>query len=511
MSLDRGLRSTLLAALAAFVAACGGADGNEEITLDGRSPAVTVVPEGTIRFDEDRYRAPLPEGPREVIVLTVADANLDVDPGAAGTVTVAVGIAGSTVARETVTLTESGPDTGVFLGTIRIVAGAEIAGNSQLEAKDQDTIVATYHDADDGSGRAVDVEATALVDNHTPDLTVSALAGPAAAAPGAPVTVSFTVRNDPRGGAAGPFEVALQLLGPTGVLSTLSVPVEGGLAAGATFDGQAVFTAPAAVGAYSWKAIADAAKVVEEFDEGNNTRIGNTLKVGPDLFVASVTGPETARSGERVTVEVVVANAAGASGAGGSVTKVELLNAAGAVVTSQAWSTLPLGGGQSVALRVLVYLPTNVNATYTWRATADAYNQVTESDESNNVTVGNATDVIGADLSIVSVTGPATAKSGERVTVNVVVANAAGAGATSGTVTTVELLNAAGAVVTSQAWSTPAVAAGTTGSIAVLFYLPTNANGTYTWRAKADSYSQVAETDEGNNVTVGNATDVIGG
>src|SRR5262249_20263105 len=60
-----------------------------------------------------------------------------------------------TNAVETVSLTETGPDTGRFEGTLQTAYGeAEIPGNGRLEVKGDDVLTATYTDAISATGQA---------------------------------------------------------------------------------------------------------------------------------------------------------------------------------------------------------------------------------------------------------------------------------------------------------------------------------------------------------------------
>ncbi|WP_242395223.1 CARDB domain-containing protein [Anaeromyxobacter oryzisoli] len=469
-----------------------------------------MTPKGTLRLDQPRYRAPSPDGPKQLIVVTLADSDLDVDKSQADTVQVTIQIAGSAVQPEVLTLTETEPSSGVFTGTIQLVAGAEVVGNGVLEAKDNDTIMATYADANDGTGNPANVTATALVDNHSPDLTVVAVKGPSAAAPGAAATVRVTIGNDSFGGAAAAFQVAVQLIGPSGVVASQLVDVAAGLAAGATVDLDATVTVPSTLGTYTWKAVVDPTPgVVSEFDETNNELFGNSVSVGPDLIVSALSGPATALAAETVSVSYTVTNAGGST-AGGSNVWVQLLNSGGGVWSQVTASVPALAAGQSYTGSVSVPVPASVNGAGTWKATADLYNYVAETNESNNVLTGNSVQVTGADLTVSALSGPPTALAGQTVSVSYTVTNAAGAGAAGGSNVWVQLLNSGGGVWSQVTASVPALAAGQsyTGSVSVP--VPASVKGAGTWKATADLYNYVAETNESNNVLTGNSVQVTG-
>ncbi|MVQ30320.1 hypothetical protein GON04_12730 [Ramlibacter sp. MAH-25] len=95
---------------------------------------------------------------RDVAFIEVTDASANADGAVADTVSVTVTSAGGE--RETLTLTETGPSTGVFLGYIPLVAGAVQAGNCSLQAAANQRLTATYIQ----SGSSAVVTSVALVD-----------------------------------------------------------------------------------------------------------------------------------------------------------------------------------------------------------------------------------------------------------------------------------------------------------------------------------------------------------
>lgn len=65
---------------------------------------------------------------------------------------------------EDVVLTETGKDTGIFVGLLKLSEEFPIQGDNILTVKDKDKIKATYHDKDYGSGAEMDVFAQAGID-----------------------------------------------------------------------------------------------------------------------------------------------------------------------------------------------------------------------------------------------------------------------------------------------------------------------------------------------------------
>jgi hypothetical protein len=83
--------------------------------------------------------------------IRLVDLDLNLDPLVADTVEVPV-TSTTEVAAETVTLTETGPNTSVFVGSIPTGTGAAVPGDGILQAADGDLLTVSYDDADDGSG-----------------------------------------------------------------------------------------------------------------------------------------------------------------------------------------------------------------------------------------------------------------------------------------------------------------------------------------------------------------------
>jgi hypothetical protein len=128
---------------------------------DPATAVQSISSRGIVSFSADAYRIP------GTAVVTVLDKDLDANPAAPDTVTVAVG---STTegTPETLLLTETGVSTKTFRGSISITGGAATPGDGVLQASDGDTLTVTYHDADDGTGNAADVQDTALADSSGP-------------------------------------------------------------------------------------------------------------------------------------------------------------------------------------------------------------------------------------------------------------------------------------------------------------------------------------------------------
>ena len=85
--------------------------------------------------------------PGDTLSVTVTDGDRNADPAAAETVTATV-VNNATGETETITLTETGPNTGIFRGTIATVGGSTAGANGDgvLVTRAGDTVTASYQD-----------------------------------------------------------------------------------------------------------------------------------------------------------------------------------------------------------------------------------------------------------------------------------------------------------------------------------------------------------------------------
>ncbi|HPQ40254.1 MAG TPA: C25 family cysteine peptidase, partial [bacterium] len=130
-----------------------------------------VTTRGQFDFDREAYT----DG--GILTSTVQDVDLNLDPQMAETVDVDITTSGGD--SEMITLTETGPNTCVFQGTIPVQDGAVSSGNGAVDVSEGDIITGTYIDASDGFGGSnVPVTDTATVDYSFPvisNVQVSAL------------------------------------------------------------------------------------------------------------------------------------------------------------------------------------------------------------------------------------------------------------------------------------------------------------------------------------------------
>jgi hypothetical protein len=125
---------------------------------------------GVLSLDADAY------GCNGVVTINVNDCDLDTDPSAVETVSVVI-TSSSEPGGESVLLTETGPNSATFEGTISL---STVNSPGVLRVVDGGTLVATYIDADDGSGQPATVQDSAVVDCVPPvisNVDVSGISG----------------------------------------------------------------------------------------------------------------------------------------------------------------------------------------------------------------------------------------------------------------------------------------------------------------------------------------------
>ena len=252
-----------------------------------------------------------------------------------------------------------------------------------------------------------------------PDLTVADLTAPPTVGAGALITLSDTTKNQGAGSAAASqtsfyfstnslFDAADVLLG------SRPVPV---LGTGAVSSASTTLTIPAgtASGTYYVVARADAAGVVPEGNESNNTRAAS-IRVGADLTIAAVTAPASGAAGSPIAISDTTTNTGGGAAAA-SVTRFHLsantvLDAGDTALGSRAVPALS-GGASDTASSLMTIPATTTGGAYYVIAQADADATVAETSEANNIRVSGLVR-IGADL-VVSVAVPPPAGAGGSV------------------------------------------------------------------------------------------------
>jgi subtilase family serine protease len=340
-----------------------------------------------------------------------------------------------------------------------------------------------------------------------PDLTVTALTAPASGGAGLTITVTDTTSN-PGGGPADSSTTRFYL-SANYAWDALDVPLQGrsvpALAPGAVSSGSTLVTIPSgtSTGTYYVIARADAGQSVPEASESNNTR-WVTIRIGPDLVVSSMSGPNGAGPGSSIVLTETTTNA-GAGAAAGSSTRFYLSTnylLDSADIGLDARAVPPLAPGVSSVATTTVTLPTPLAAgLYYLIAKADASDGVAESSESNNARYILLN--VGPDLVVSAVSAPFRAAPGGTVTVTETTKNI-GAGAAPPSSTAWYLssnfsLDPADVRLAAPHAVSP-LAAGASVSWTESLSLPVVAPGLWYLLAVADDGRVVTETLEGNNV-----------
>lgn len=111
---------------------------------------------GRAEIDLPAYNA----NPMVAVRLRVTDLDLDASPVLTDSVTVTIS-SETTPGGVTVSLTETGPHSGLFAGSVTVTTAAATAG--QLRVSPGDTLLLTYQDADDGTGSPYTAYDTAAI------------------------------------------------------------------------------------------------------------------------------------------------------------------------------------------------------------------------------------------------------------------------------------------------------------------------------------------------------------
>jgi len=276
------------------------------------------------------------------------------------------------------------------VGSTPLLIPADTVGGSyyMLARADDASAVAETNEANNTRSVAVLVG---------PDLVVATLAGPATAAAGGTIAVGDTTRNQGASGspatrtafylsANAAFDAADVFLG------SRDVPE---LAAGAASSVSTALTLPADTpsGTYYVLARADDAASVAETSETNNTRAAATA-VGPDLVVALLSVPATAKAGSSISVNDTTKNSGGGT-AGVSQTRFYLsingvLDDTDLLLGSR---TVPsLAPGATSATLTSLVLPSGIAPRlYYVLAKADGDEGLDEVNEANNLRVASVT------------------------------------------------------------------------------------------------------------------------
>jgi subtilisin family serine protease/subtilase family serine protease len=285
--------------------------------------------------------------------------------------------------------------------TVRIPAST-VAGSYYVLAKaDWENVVLENLETNN-------TRATAVV-RIGPDLIVSVLTVPAAAAPGSTINVSETTKNQ-GGNSAEPSTTRFYLSTNSTldasdvVVGTRAIPLL--VADGVSATTTASITLPAAIapGTYYVLAVADAANAIVESVENNNLRGSTGIRIGGDLQTTYVNAPAFGAAGGSISVTDTTVNygsvAVAASSTGFYLSTNSTVDAADAFLGSRAIGELS-AGATSTATTVLQMPAQVAPGNYYVIAVADWNGAVAETIESNNTRYDGMP--VGGDLQVSSV------------------------------------------------------------------------------------------------------------
>ena len=132
---------------------------------DPETPFQTICDEGVVSTNKKFYQT------SDTVNVTVRDFNLDLNPGVPDTTTVEISSIKENT-PENITLTETGPSTKTFVGSIDLDNGGSPTPDGKLQVFNEDIITATYHDENDGSGNPAVSICTAIADGVAPPTPV---------------------------------------------------------------------------------------------------------------------------------------------------------------------------------------------------------------------------------------------------------------------------------------------------------------------------------------------------
>ena len=239
---------------------------------------------------------------------------------------------------------------------------------------------------------------------------------------------------------------------------------------------------------------------------------GSELVGMPDLTVTGVSGPVSANRGDMVTLNVTVANPSSMAAPASSLNL--FLSVDGVIgptdILLGSVATPALAAGEQAPVSASVVIPTGISAaSYFLGAIVDPDELIDEGNELNNAKAGSIIAIgnLPVDLSPTALSGPATAYTGESISVSAVVGNLGSVSVGASTLniylsTDQVITNADTLIGTAAVGALPGGAAQTASGV---LPIPVGlAPGIYHLGAIADADNAWIETNETNNTRVGN-------
>ncbi len=240
-------------------------------------------------------------------------------------------------------------------------------------------------------------------------------------------------------------------------------------------------------------------------------------QTGIDLTMTSLTGaPASAGVGKSFTVRNTVKTTGAVSKSftvGLYLSTDNVITTSDTLIASRTVASLKANASSTATTTVTV--PTSLApGTYYVGAIADSTNAIAETNEANNAIVGTQISIVGADLTMTSLTGaPASVAAGGSFSLTNTVA-AASTGGNAGAFTVGFYLSTDSVITTADSSigtrAVTSLAAGGTSSATTTVTVPASlAAGSYYVGAIADSANQVIESNESNNSIVGTQIQVL--
>lgn len=124
-----------------------------------------ICNEGVVNADKKFYQ------PTDSVTVTVRDLNLDLNPGSPDTATVEISSA-KEATPENITVTETGPSTKTFVGSIDLDNVGPSTPDGKLQVLNEDNLTVTYNDENDGFGNPFVSVFKAIVDGVSPSAPI---------------------------------------------------------------------------------------------------------------------------------------------------------------------------------------------------------------------------------------------------------------------------------------------------------------------------------------------------
>jgi subtilase family serine protease len=345
------------------------------------------------------------------------------------------------------------------------------------------------------------------------------------------VTAVSAATSVPSGGYLNPINVTAAVTGTTAVLSP---HVQVYLSSDATittadrllcdvvvalspsprsFTCSGAVPATLSAGTYYLGAIIDPGNLILEGYEDNNVLVGNAVQVtNPDLTVTAVSAASSAASGGYLNPISVTASVTGTTAVLSPHVQVYL--SSDATITTGDTQVCDVVVALSPTTRTFSCsgaIPASLPAgTYYLGAIIDAGGQFTETNESNNVRVANTVQVTNPDFTVTALSSATTATAGTYL--NPISVTAQVTGTTAVLSPRVQVFLSADAVITTSdvlLCDVGVALSPTTRTFSCSGAIPVNLSaGTYYLGAIIDPANLFLETNEGNNVRVGNTVQV---